>query len=82
MHDDDASGWRWHFLTAVALGLIGLAIALMLRLDEIAGERMSQAAAPTQGASVQQPGRQTAAYEYPSVNGESKNQAEIRHTAY
>lgn len=79
MHGDDASDWRWHFVTAVVLGL---AIALMLRLDEIAGERMSRAAVSTQSASAQPLARQAAAYEYPSVNGEAKNQTEIRHAAY
>ena len=79
MHGDDASDWRWHFVTAVVLGL---AIALMLRLDEAAGERMSRAAVSTQSASAQPLARQAAAYEYPSVNGEAKNQTEIRHAAY
>ena len=79
MHGDDASDWRWHFVTAVVLGV---AMALMLRLDEIAGERMSRAVVSTQRASGQQPARQTATYEYPSVNGEAKNQTEIRHAAY
>ena len=77
----------WRRCQRLALALpgrvaLGLAIALMLRLDEIAGERMSRAAVSTQRASGQQPARQTATYEYPSVNGEAKNQTEIRHAAY
>ena len=71
--EDELSGWRWYFLTGVALGLLGLAIALMLRLDETAVVATSLATAPA-GAPGIEIARQVVEKKSPTPENEARTQ--------